>query len=258
LKDEKKGLEKELSAMRKQYKIAGEGFGVDLAKLGNDKLEAEKELSTTKAKLDEAITDSNHQRGKFLWEEIKSKALQAKLDQAVEWADDFFILGRDFIHTETRKGYTEFLQTIKETKETKPLDITLRSDGSSQSGIAPDIIFKPEKEADKMKISDLNITEKDSKKFPVKYGRDHHERITTGQMVEGLIKTMKTGNSEEANDYIDEEFLFGAWGEESKRIDPLMLRDIRGMFHEMYKQLTGMNKSVIDEIFAPFEKKQGD
>jgi len=71
-------LEKELSETKGNLKSCQKALGV-----------SQKELSTTKA----------------------------RLDKAVEWAQDFYILGMDFIHTETRKKYNEFLKTPKENKQ---------------------------------------------------------------------------------------------------------------------------------------------
>jgi hypothetical protein len=73
-------------------------------------------------------------------------------------------------------------------------------------------------------------------KFPMKYSRDGGNRITVGDFVSGLRKLINDkANDEKLCDYIDEEFLYGAWGYFTKEIPPLMLADIRGIMVGMYK-----------------------
>jgi hypothetical protein len=68
----------------------------------------------------------------------------------------------------------------------------------------------------------------------VKYGRDHSGKITVQKICQGLRDLIDKGaSSDELCDYIDDEFIQGAYGHES--ISYYFLKDFRGLLIEMYK-----------------------
>lgn len=72
------------------------------------------------------------------------------------------------------------------------------------------------------------------RRFPVKNGRDHGERVTIGVISEMIGRAMTACVSHEsrldvASDIIDRELLFGAWGDRWKDGDQDLLSDIRGL-----------------------------
>ena len=81
-------------------------------------------------------------------------------------------------------------------------------------------------------------SEKLAKKFPVKYGRDHHEQKLLGDMVDEFIAMMKTEPSRErCCDHLDREFFFGTWGDYCKDTPHLFLADVRGFIISLYKKM---------------------
>lgn len=76
------------------------------------------------------------------------------------------------------------------------------------------------------------------KKFPRKYSVDGG--IKMQKKISAIVKELrelidKQATRDELSDYIDREFIFGAWGEYSKDIPPKMLGDIRGLIIDMYR-----------------------
>lgn len=66
--------------------------------------------------------------------------------------------------------------------------------------------------------------------YGIKYGKDHSERRTTGELVSTFRQAEAAGlTKEELADLIDREFLFGCWANELEMRNPDLLRDLRGL-----------------------------
>lgn len=76
-----------------------------------------------------------------------------------------------------------------------------------------------------------------TEKYPVKYGRDHGIKNTITNLVNNIRNMIDDNASDdELCDYIDERFLYGAWGSVMKEIDdPLFEKDIRGLIVGMWR-----------------------
>jgi len=66
---------------------------------------------------------------------------------------------------------------------------------------------------------------------PIKYGRDHGEAMTMGDLVDKLIEAAgeEGVTNDELCDFLDRQFLFGSWRNELEMRDPTMIRDLRGV-----------------------------
>ncbi len=74
-----------------------------------------------------------------------------------------------------------------------------------------------------------------AKRFPVKYAQDCLQQRTIAEVAEEYILLRDSGcTPEESMDYIDQEFLFGAWGGYSQELPNNFLRGIRGFIHHVY------------------------
>ena len=74
------------------------------------------------------------------------------------------------------------------------------------------------------------------KRFPVKYSRDGDNVKQLGEIVKELRNLIDNeADSDRLADYIDEEFLFGAWGHICKDLDYTFLADLRGLIVAMYR-----------------------
>ena len=78
---------------------------------------------------------------------------------------------------------------------------------------------------------------KEYDRFPHKYSRDYGKRQTPRRFANGLQELIdNNASNNELCDYIDAEFLYGAWAEEVKSMNPNFLKDIRGIIISMYKE----------------------
>jgi hypothetical protein len=74
-------------------------------------------------------------------------------------------------------------------------------------------------------------------KHSLKYARDCGIRKELGKFVDELRTLIDQGKDGNAlSDYLDEEFLFGAWGHICDKLDPLFLKDVRGFIIAMYSK----------------------
>ena len=72
--------------------------------------------------------------------------------------------------------------------------------------------------------------------LPVKYGRDHHARITLGELV---AKISAAGSEEEFYDLLDAEFLYGCWSHAVREPGVDFARDLRGLIWGLVQQAKG-------------------
>jgi len=73
--------------------------------------------------------------------------------------------------------------------------------------------------------------------YPTKYARDSLAKKTLGEMVDGVKSLIDSGASDDQlADYLDKEFIMGAWGDVCKTLPELFLRDIRGFIVAMYRK----------------------
>ena len=120
-------------------------------------------------------------------------------------------------------------------REEKP-DQALRS--RRQAGALPvqfDVVLALLVDCPEGCLVSLNIVPNDNaprdaaSKFPSGvYARDCGKRMTLGELI---VELRKYPDSRQFCDKLDELFLVGAWGQELKDANFLMLRDIRGLIY---------------------------
>ena len=67
------------------------------------------------------------------------------------------------------------------------------------------------------------------KSWPVKYAKDCLEKKNLGEIVDGFAFLLEQKASEETLlNYLDREFIHGAWGAHLETIPRLFLNDVRG------------------------------
>lgn len=93
-------------------------------------------------------------------------------------------------------------------------------------------------------------------KYPMKYGRDTSSRLTVNEIIKGLARLVLDDKEDsEIADYIDQEFLYGAWGFLTDRIEtysegnlelgtyhPMFTADIRGLVLAAFKHGHALGK----------------
>ena len=69
------------------------------------------------------------------------------------------------------------------------------------------------------------------KGYKIKYGKDHHDYMTAGELADKLITAADHCDStdESLADVVDQEFLFGCWANELEMRNPDLIRDLRGL-----------------------------
>ena len=85
--------------------------------------------------------------------------------------------------------------------------------------------------------------------FPEKYSRDGHGRVTVGDITKGMADLIDNDvPNKELSNYIDKEFLWGAWKHLVEKLGPegnLFLKDIRGFIRAAY--LEGRSRGDSEE-----------